>query len=126
MTRRFHRSVLVDGGYIDALRQGEVELVAAVESFDHDDVVLADGSRVQPDTVIAATGFRSGLERLVGHLGVLGPDGYPLARRHDLPSARGIYFNGFYASMAGQLSHMRTDARHIARAIARRLEEATS
>jgi putative flavoprotein involved in K+ transport len=113
--------VLVDAGYIEALKRGEVEIVTAVEAFERDEVVLADGSRLRPDAVIAATGFRSGLEELVGHLGVLGEDCYPLVRRTDMPNAPGIFFNGFYASMAGQLIHMRSDARHIARAIARRL-----
>ncbi len=33
--------------------------------------MLADGTRVDVDAVVAATGFRTGLEPLVGHLGVL-------------------------------------------------------
>ena len=45
---------------------GRVEVVAAVEGFDGADVLLADGSRIQPDAVIAATGFRAGLDELVG------------------------------------------------------------
>jgi len=34
---------------IDAVESGSIEVVPAVESFDGDKVVLADGSRVDPD-----------------------------------------------------------------------------
>ena len=40
-------------------------------------VVLADGSRVTPDVVVAATGYRRGLEPLVGDLDVLDDRGLP-------------------------------------------------
>src|SRR6266511_4069806 len=61
----------VDCGFVDALKRGEIELVRVVERFEGADVVLADGGRLQPDAVIAATGYERGLEPLVGHLGVL-------------------------------------------------------
>jgi hypothetical protein len=41
-------------------------------------LLLADGTCVQSDAVIAATGYRRGLEPLVGLLGVLDEDGIPL------------------------------------------------
>ncbi|HJX46629.1 MAG TPA: NAD(P)/FAD-dependent oxidoreductase, partial [Gaiellaceae bacterium] len=61
---------VLDVGIVDAVRHGRVEIVAAVEGFDGPDVLLADGSRIDPDAVIAATGFRAGLDELVEHLGV--------------------------------------------------------
>ncbi|WP_308349532.1 NAD(P)-binding domain-containing protein, partial [Streptomyces sp. McG2] len=63
---------------------GSVEPVAAVESFDGADVVLADGSRVTPDTVIAATGYRRGLEELLDGLDLLTPDGWRDGQRIDI------------------------------------------
>ena len=117
--RREHKSPIVDAGFIDALKAGQIEIVAAVEAFDGDDVVLADGERIQPEAVIVATGYSADLEPLVGHLGVLDSRGYPdVEPGADHPAAPGIYFNGYRASMSGQLCHMRTDARRIARAIA--------
>src|SRR3954449_13100485 len=59
---------ILDVGLVDVLKQGKVEIVAAVEGFDTDEVLLADGSRVQADAVIAGTGFTRGLEPLVGEL----------------------------------------------------------
>jgi putative flavoprotein involved in K+ transport len=120
--RRRHRSPLVDAGFVEALKAGELEVVAAVESFDGAEVVLTDGSRLRPDVVIAATGFRSNLPELVGHLGVLEERGFPAVEQgKDHPAAPGVFFSGYWASMIGQLLHMRRDARRIARAIARRL-----
>jgi putative flavoprotein involved in K+ transport len=122
-SRRRHRSVLVDAGFVDALKAGELQLVGAVEGFEGPEVLLADGARLRPDVVIAATGYRSNLPELVGHLGVLDQHGWPSVKQgRDHPQAPGLFFSGYWASMSGQLSHMRRDAHRIARAISRRLE----
>jgi putative flavoprotein involved in K+ transport len=119
--RRRHRSTLVDAGFVDALKQGELELVGAVQAFDGSDVVLVDGSRIGPEVVIAATGYRSNLPELVGHLGVLDEEGWPAVDQGaDHPATPELFFSGYWASMIGQLLHMRRDARRIARTIARR------
>jgi NADPH-dependent 2,4-dienoyl-CoA reductase/sulfur reductase-like enzyme len=54
-----------------------MEVVRTVTAFDSDDVLLADGRRLDPDVVVCATGYRRNLEALVGHLGVLNQDGAP-------------------------------------------------
>jgi hypothetical protein len=70
----------------------------------------------QPDAVIAATGYRRGLEPLVGHLGVLDEKGKPLVNGgHQHPSAPRLFFTGFRSDLSGQLRLMRFDARAIAR-----------
>ncbi len=113
-----HQSPLFDDGFVDSVKSGRIEIVAAVDGFDGDDVLLADGSRVQPEVVIAATGYRRGLEPLVGHLGVLDEKGTPLVtggRQH--PSAPGLFFTGYRTELSGQMRLMRFDARSIARAL---------
>lgn len=113
-----HQSPLFDDGFVDSVKAGRIEIVAAVEGFDGDEVLLADGSRVRPDAVIAATGYRRGLEPLVGHLGVLDDKGTPLVtggRQH--PSAPGLFFTGYRTELSGQMRLMRFDARAIARAL---------
>jgi cation diffusion facilitator CzcD-associated flavoprotein CzcO len=129
-TKTRHVSPLVDAGFIRALRAGGVKLVAAVERFAGAEVVLADGSRLRPQVVIAATGYRTNLSDTVGHLGVLDERGLPavngeLTRRREHPSAPGLFFNGYYVSAAGQLRFMRIDGRRIARSIARELTPAS-
>lgn len=110
-----------DVGLIDAVRSGSVEPVAAVESFDGPEVVLADGSRIAPDVVVAATGYHRRLEGLVGHLGVLDGRGRP--RTHGARAAAGadgLYFTGFTNPISGMFREMARDAEKIAKAVARR------
>ncbi|MFG2879504.1 flavin-containing monooxygenase [Streptomyces sp. NPDC048337] len=112
-----------DVGLIDAVRKGKVEPVPAVASFEGTDVVLADGTRLTPNTVIAATGYRRALEGLVGHLeAVLDDRGRP--RTHGgrtPPQAPGLYFTGFVNPISGMFREMSLDAEKIAKAISRRL-----
>ncbi|MDJ0342435.1 NAD(P)/FAD-dependent oxidoreductase [Streptomyces sp. H10-C2] len=106
-----------DVGLIDAIRAGRVEAVAAVEGFDGDKVVLTDRSRIGPEIVIAATGYRRDLEPLVGHLGVLDAHGRPLVHGpHTPPGAPGLYFTGFTNPISGMFRELAIDARRIARA----------
>jgi putative flavoprotein involved in K+ transport len=107
-------------GFVPLLKAGQIEIVAAVEGFDGPSVLLADGTRIEPEAVIAATGYRRGLEPLVGHLGVLGEDGIPLVSGgNQHPSAPGLFFNGYRPDLSGHLRPMRAEARAIARAVRR-------
>lgn len=107
-----------DVGLIAAVRKGKVEPVAAVESFDDNKVVLADGSRISPDAVIAATGYSRALEGLVGHLGVLDERGCPVVRgARTSERAPGMYFTGFTNPISGMLRELAMDAERIAKAL---------
>jgi putative flavoprotein involved in K+ transport len=108
---------ILDVGIVGAVRTGRVRIVAAVERFDGGDVVLADGSRVTPDAVIAATGFRAGLDPLVGHLDVLGPRGLP-AKTDGEAVLPGLWFVGFTPTLGGQLREGSIAARKVATAVA--------
>ncbi|WP_333773643.1 flavin-containing monooxygenase [Streptomyces sp. IBSBF 3136] len=110
-----------DVGLIDAVRKGKVEVVAAVEGFEDGKVTLADGSRISPDAVIAATGYARALEGLVGHLEVLDGRGKPVTHGPRTPAnAPGLYFTGFTNPISGMLRELAIDAEKIARAVARR------
>ncbi|WP_371788484.1 NAD(P)/FAD-dependent oxidoreductase [Streptomyces griseoaurantiacus] len=109
-----------DAGIVEAVRTGRVEVVAAVEGFEGDAVLLTDGSRVEPEAVIAATGYARGLEPLVGHLDVLDARGRPVTSGGRTPeNAPGLYFTGFTNPISGMLREMARDAERIARAVAR-------
>ena len=108
---------ILDVGIVGAVRRGAVEIVAAVESFDGADVLLADGSRIAPDAIIAATGFRAGLDGLVGHLGVLDGRGLPLKTDGE-PALPGLWFVGFVPTLGGQLREGSVAARNVAAAVA--------
>lgn len=107
-----------DVGLIAAVRSGKVEPVATLDSFEDSKAVLADGTRVSPDTVIAATGYRRALENLVGHLGVLDERGRPVVHGGRSPgTAPGLFFTGFTNPISGMLREMAIDARKIAKSL---------
>ncbi|MFD4631286.1 flavin-containing monooxygenase [Streptomyces sp. NPDC058284] len=109
-----------DVGLIAAIRKGRVEPVAAVESFEADKVVLADGTRIAPDAVIAATGYRRALEGLVGDIITLDPRGRPTTHgRRTAKHAPDLYFTGFTNPISGMLRELSRDAEKIAKAITR-------
>ncbi|SEG33087.1 putative flavoprotein involved in K+ transport [Actinacidiphila yanglinensis] len=109
-----------DVGLVAAVRSRRVEPVAAVAGFDGEKVRLADGEEIRPEVVIAATGYRRGLEPLVGHLGVLDGRGRPVVHgARTPPETPGLYFTGFTNPISGMFREMAIDARRIARAAAR-------
>ena len=111
---------ILDVGLIDMLKHGKVDVVAAVEGFDGPAVLLADGSRIEPDAVIACAGYARALESLVGHLDLLGFKGRPVVhggRTH--PNAPRLYFIGYTNPVSGMFREFGIDARRIARAIKR-------
>ncbi|MGW4950889.1 flavin-containing monooxygenase [Streptomyces parvulus] len=121
LTRAAEGAVPVqDVGLIDAVRSGRVEVVAAVDGFEDGKVLLADGTRLAPDAVIAATGYLRGLEGLVGHLDVLDDRGRPVVRGGSAPAAApGLYFTGFTNPISGMLRELSLDAGRIAKAVAK-------
>ena len=114
---------VIDAGFIDAVRDGAVELVAPVTGFEGNEVLLKGGARLAPDAVIAATGYRRALEPLVGHLGLLDEEGEPTHNGVPAnPAAPLLYFVGYDVWYRGQLPKTSADARRTARAIARELK----
>jgi putative flavoprotein involved in K+ transport len=72
--------------------------------------------------VVAATGYRRGLEALVGHLGVLDDRGRPVVHgRRAYASAPGLHFIGFTNPVSGMFREIAIDARRIASTLSARL-----
>ncbi|TPG28067.1 flavin-containing monooxygenase [Mycolicibacterium hodleri] len=113
---------LVDHEVIDAVRDGSIEVVAPLTSFDDDAAVLTDRTRLDADVVIAATGYRCGLEPLVGHLGVLSDAGMPTVGG-DVPAEPGLWFLGLW-SRPSLIGYTSKQAERMAARIARAIAEA--
>ena len=77
---------------------------------------------MDPDAVICATGYRPGLEQLVGHLGVLDERGAPQTLGEQ-PTAPGLRFVG-YVPRPGALGYMAKEAKRAAKVIKRELASA--
>jgi putative flavoprotein involved in K+ transport len=109
---------IVDVGLTNAVRMGRVRVVAALERFEDGAAVLTDGRRIETDAVIAATGFRTGLERLVGHLGVLDEHGRPSVRDLEEPAgAPGLHFVGYEITLGGTFRLVGIEAKELARTV---------
>ncbi len=110
-----------DLGFVAALKRGRIRVVPAVRAFRGNRVILDAGNALSPDVVICATGYRPGLESMVGHLGVLDEHGVPrtldAAGSSPLP---GLRFAGMTPRLIGQFVAAGREARAIARALTRR------
>lgn len=120
IARSGHTFGSIDRGLIAAVKEGSIEIVRGVAGFEGDAVLLDDGSSIRPEVVVAATGQRPGLDKLVGHLGVVAEvGGRPLVHGGTCaPHAPGLYFQGFRVP-SGQVPDMSVDAWAIARAVGR-------
>ena len=105
---------IIDVGFIDAVRSGSIEVVPAVTALDGRAVVLADGSRVHPDAIVAATGYQPDLEPIVGGVTAIGEHGIPRPQPH-------LHFIGIGIPLSGHLYQMGKDALQTAAVVAREL-----
>lgn len=123
-TRLAHDGVApaIDHGFIAALKRGAVEIVAEIDRFDDTGLRLTDGRRLTPDIVIAATGYRTGLAPMLGHLGVLDETGAPkIHGPQQDPRFPGLWFTGMRPPLQGTLNAAGKTAHQIAAAIKRQV-----
>lgn len=115
----------IDDGFVTAIRQGRFRVVPSVTSFAKDRVVFSDGTSRKPDVVVAATGYRSGLEPLLGDLGVLDASGQPRNPMGEKDTSNpGLWFTGFRPGFTGYFDAARIAAARIAQGVA--AEEASA
>lgn len=115
----------LDDGFVAALKAGRFEVVAETVGFRPASVDLADGRRIAPDVVICATGYRSGLENLFGHLGALDSDGYPLHPMGQSDARNpGLWFTGYGITFQGFFHAAGISGARIADQIAARVSGA--
>lgn len=108
----------IDDGFIKAVKQGRYELVPEIEAFEANAVILKGGQKVQPDVVIAATGYRPGLEAMIGHLNVLGQTGKPdYDDRFANAKYPGLWFFGYNTTIYGNQFIRRDEAKTLAACI---------
>jgi putative flavoprotein involved in K+ transport len=111
---------IIDTGFLAELREGRIEPVAGVRSFDEHEVMLCDNSKVPTDVVILATGYRRGLDSVFPKGEVLNGSGDPLADGPEpLANAPGLYFFGYTHPFSGNLRRLRIEAPKLAEEVRR-------
>jgi hypothetical protein len=113
----------VDNGFVKALKAGRFTVVPEIKSFSERAVHLIDGRTIEPDAVICATGYRPGLESLVGHLEVLNERGKPRFFADQASSDHpGLWFFGLNTSIHGYLYTRKHEAPPLAHKIGQSLQ----
>jgi len=115
------RIPLIDVGFVDALKRGRVKVKAALMRLTRTDAVFADGTSEPFDSIIAATGFTTGLESMLDAGGVLDEAGEPRARAGEPTARPGLFFVGFVHSLRGHLFEANRASRRLARNVERYL-----
>jgi len=112
-------AIPVDDGAVAAMRAGRIGVVAPVARFEADRVALADGSLLDADVVIAATGYRTGLDAMLEGLDVLdAATGRPKATGAEPTGRKGLWFIGMRPGMTGHFHGAGREASALAAAIA--------
>ncbi|WP_127505431.1 flavin-containing monooxygenase [Actinoplanes solisilvae] len=107
---------LQDVGIVRDVLAGRVRPIAAVQGFTPSSVLLADGTSIEPDVVIAATGYGTGLRDLFEEPALFDETGVPLV--HAGAAARpGLYFIGYDVTLGGMLRQAAIESRRVARAV---------
>jgi putative flavoprotein involved in K+ transport len=120
-----HRLPIVDVGFVKELKRGGIHVRPNINRFTENGVVYEDGREEAFDVVVAATGFKTGLQELLDVPGVVDERGYP-----KYPSGRpttypGFYFMGYNESVRGHLFEANRDSRRLAKIIATHLRKVT-
>ena len=115
VTKRHTTPTNIGRHCVAAIRDGRIQVVPAVNSVHEHGVKLVDGTSLEVDVVIAATGYTSGLQALVGHLDVLDHRGEP---RRFVPTGvkAGLHFAGF-ENVPGQLAFCGQAAKRVTKEI---------
>ena len=116
---RSHTVPILDHGFVTAVRAGRIRVVPPVESVRGQQFRMIDGSVLRPDDIIAATGYRPDIERLVGDLGVLDESGFPKVHgTQTMAGAPGLYIVGISVELGGLLHEIAREARAVSSEIA--------
>jgi len=107
------RPPVIDVGFVELLKERRIHVFGDVRQFTSNGVVFADGVEQRFDVVVAATGFTSGLARIVDAPRALDERGYP---RPD-GAYPGLYFAGYSETPRGQLFESSRGAHALAAAV---------
>ncbi len=112
-----HRTPVIDVGFVPALKVGKVSVRPAVRSFTPTGVIYQDDRPEALDAVIFATGFHTGLEKLLEPGGLIDQNGYPLFPSGAPTAYPGLFFMGYFDSLRGFLYESNLASQRLAREV---------
>jgi putative flavoprotein involved in K+ transport len=111
------RVPVIDVGFVANLRNGRIVIRPALSRFSETGVTYDDGRAEDFDAVILATGYETGLDRLLAIPGLLEDDAYPRFASGERTSQPGLYFMGYFKSHRGHFFEIDRASRRLARTI---------
>lgn len=112
------RIPMIDVGYANQLKRGNINVQPDIECFTSKGVQFVDGTKVEYDTVIAATGYRTGLEKILDIPGVLDETGKVIAENGANAPHKNLWFIGLGPAPVGVLMVARLQSLQFASLIA--------
>ncbi|KAL8481876.1 hypothetical protein ACS0TY_028139 [Phlomoides rotata] len=97
LKRTTGRSPVIDVGTIRKIRENKIKVFPAVERVDKDSVYFTNGKKLECDTIVLATGYRSTVKKWLKDEGWLfGENGMPeKSLAHHWKGQNGLYCVGF-------------------------------
>ncbi len=111
------RPAVIDVGFLEKLKRLEIDVRPSPERFTADGVVFTDGREEHFAAVVAATGYDSGLRRMLEVPGAVADNGRPQYRSGRATPHPGLYFAGFDETTRGVLYEIKRDSPRLARSI---------
>jgi putative flavoprotein involved in K+ transport len=119
---------VIDVGFVEQLKRGCIHIRPNVARFTPTGVVYADERAEEFGDVIAATGFKTGLDELLDVPDVLDERSFPAFPSGHPTAHPGFYFMGYTEHLRGHLYEANRDSRRLAGIInhyLRRIADAT-
>lgn len=112
------QSPVIDIGTIDAIKAGKIKVLGDIDHFYKNGVAFKDGQKIDVDSIILATGYRSKVENFLER-GEEALDNYGLPQPAIATGYhQGIFFNGFdNYKLGGALGTIFTDSETIVKHI---------
>jgi len=108
----------IDNGFIAALKTGKAVVVEQIQKFEESSVRLTNGQEIEPDIVVAATGYRTGLESFLKLPELLNELGIPTIHgSQQQKSYPGLFFIGMQPRLPGNFHDAGVIGKEIASVI---------
>jgi cation diffusion facilitator CzcD-associated flavoprotein CzcO len=116
------RPAVIDVGFLQQLKALKIDVRPALDCFSPSGVVFVDGREEAFDAVVLATGFNSGLSRMLDVPDAVDESGRPRYRSGRPTPHPGLYFIGFDETTRGVLFEANRDSKRLAGAVRRYLD----
>ncbi|MFN2397729.1 MAG: flavin-containing monooxygenase [Gemmatimonadaceae bacterium] len=120
------RVPVIDVGFVNVLKRGLVHIRPALIRLTSEGAVFQGGSAESFDTIIAATGFSTGLNELLDTSDaeeVLDASHEPIDRSGHPTARPGLFFMGYIHSLRGHLFEANLASRRLAKNVGQYLEQ---